>query len=175
MISIVLLVVVVGAAMATFGRSRIEEIVAKPAPAGTPAIAISSMTSEEQAFYDFVVPRMLSVSAEAQVLAKLGQEKSRNVLELQTRGNRMDDYTKQINNYVGMHPVPARFKPSMTLFYQGVGELKSAMTNSKKGMVTFDWNLVAQQVDVFDQGAAKVKTATDQIQRSATAASPTAQ
>src|SRR4051794_38391021 len=111
-ISIVLLVFVVAASLAIFGRSRIEEIVAKPAPAGTPVVARTEMTSDEQAYYDFVVPRMLSISAEAQVLAKLGQEKSRNVFELQTRGNRIDDYTSEIDNYIRSHPVPARFTAS---------------------------------------------------------------
>ena len=156
-------------------RSRIEEIVAKPAPAGTPVVASNGMTVEEQAFYDYVVPRMLSVSAEAQVLAKLGQEKSRNIMELQTRGNRLDDYTAEIEEYIGLHTVPARFTSNMSLFFQGVGDLKSAMANSKNGMVSFNWNLVAQQIEVFDRGAANVKSATDLTQKSALSASPVAQ
>ncbi len=174
-VSILLILAILIATLATFGRSRIEEIVAKPAPAGTPVVATTGMSLEEQAFYDFVAPRMLSVTAEAKVLAELGQEKSRNVLELQTRGNRIDKYTSEIDGYIASHSVPTRFTKSMSLFYQGVGQLKSAMANSKKGMVTFDWDLVAQQIAVFDQGASKVKTATGQIQQSATSASPITQ
>lgn len=160
------------AALLTFGRSEFEEIVAKPAPAGTPVNGNQALSDSEQAFYDEVVPRMLKVSAEAQVLDKLGQEKSRNVLELQTRGNRVDSEAAAIDAYIAKNSVPQRFQPAMITFEQGVNELKSAMSNSKKGMVTFNWDLVAQQISVFDQGAAKVKTATDQIQALASIATP---
>src|SRR5262245_42655377 len=138
------------AALLTFGRSEFEEIVAKPAPAGTPVDVSLALTHGEQAFYHAIVPRMLKVSAEAQVLNKMGQEKSRNVLELQTRGNRIDAETAAINAYIAKNSVPPRFQNAMSTFEQGVSDLKSAMSNSKKGMVTFNWNLVAQQVAVFD-------------------------
>jgi hypothetical protein len=160
------------AAMLTVGRSEFEEIVANPAPAGTPATGSETLSKREQAFYDEVVPRMLKVTAEAQVLDKLGQEKSRNVLELQTRGNRIDSETAAINAFIAQNSVPQRFQPAMATFEQGVSDLNSAMSNSKKGMVAFNWDLVAQQIAVFDQGAAKVKAATDQIQKVAATATP---
>lgn len=153
-------------------RSRVEEIVARPAPAGTPIKSADQLSPDEQAFYDFVVPRMLSTSAEADVLAKLGREKSRNILQLQTRGNRIDRYRAEITDYISLHPVPSLFAPNMDTFFRGVNDLQSAMANSKRAMVTFDWDLVAKQISIFEHGAMTVELATKAIQHAVSSASP---
>jgi len=153
-------------------RARIEEIVAKPAPVGTPVPLPAGMSAEELSFYDFVVPRMLKVSAEAQILAELGREKSRNIVELQTRGDRVDSYESEITSYTSSHKVPNRFSAPMRGFLQGVTDLQHAMADSKRGMMTFDWDLVAAQIAVFERGADAVKAATNEIQEEAGQATP---
>jgi hypothetical protein len=165
-----LLVAVVGLGLSE--RARIGEIVAKPAPAGTPVPLPAGMSADERSFYDFVVPRMLKISAEAQILAELGREKSRNIVELQTRGDRVDRYESEITSYISSHRVPDRFAPTMREFLRGVSDLQHAMADSKRGMMTFDWDLVAAQIDVFDRGANEVKSVTNQIQREAGQATP---
>jgi hypothetical protein len=153
-------------------RTRIREIVAKPAPVGTPVPLPVGMSAEERSFYDFVVPRMLKASAEAQVLAELGREKSRNIFELQTRGDRVDRYESEIASFISSHRVPDRFAAPMREFLRGESDLQHAMADSKRGMMTFDWNLVAAQIAVFEKGANTVKSATDQIQATAGQATP---
>jgi hypothetical protein len=160
------------AGLGIFTRNRIENIVAKPAPAGTPVSPLIELTAEEATFYDYVAPRMLKFSAEAEVLAQLGESKSRNIVELQTRGNRIDEYAGQISSYIASHPVPSRFAVPTREFFLGVDELQSAMENSKRGMITFDWNLVAAQIKVFEHGSAMVRNATNHIQIDAGSATP---
>jgi hypothetical protein len=164
------LVAVVGLGMSE--RARIGEIVAKPAPVGTPIPLATGMSAEELSFYDFVVARMLKVSAEAQILAELGREKSRNIVELQTRGDRVDSYESEITDYISNHGVPGRFAAPMREFLRGVTDLQRAMADSKRGMMMFDWDLVAAQIAVFERGANTVKSATDQIQARAGQATP---
>jgi hypothetical protein len=160
------------AGLGIFSRNRIEDIVAKPAPAGTPASPQVELTAEESNFYNYVAPRMLKLSAEAEVLAQLGQSKSRNIVELQTRGNRIDEYAGQISIFIATHPVPIRFAGPMREFFEGVQELQSAMANSKRGMVTFNWDLVAEQIKIFEHGSALVRDATRQIQSEAGPSTP---
>jgi hypothetical protein len=150
----------------TVGRSRIEELLAEPAPVSTPAEPQAELSIEEQAFYDVVVPRMLVIDAEAQVLAEMGREHSRNLLELQTRGDRVKANAAQIDLYVTKHGVPARFQEPFDDFFQGVTLLEQAMNESREGMLSLNWDEVADSISVFEEGAKKVALATDRIQQS---------
>jgi hypothetical protein len=149
----------------TIGRDRIEELLAKPAPVSTPAEPEADLSGEEQAFYDAVVPRMLVVDAEAQVLAEMGREHSRNLLELQTRGDRVKTNAAQIDSYVTKHGVPPRFQQPFEQFFHGVTLLEQAMNESREGMLTFNWDEVADAIGIFEEGAETVALATDQIQQ----------
>jgi hypothetical protein len=159
---------------ATVGRNRIEELLAKPAPVSTPAEPQSDLSDKEQAFYDAVVPRMLVIDAEAQILAEMGREHSRNLIELETRRDRVKSNAAQIDTYVTKNGVPARFQQPFDEFFHGVTLLEQAMNESREGMLSLNWDEVADAIDVFELGAQTVALATDRIQQLTISATATA-
>jgi hypothetical protein len=159
---------------ATVGRNRIKELLAEPAPVSTPAEPQTYLSDEEQAFYDAVVPRMLVIDAEAQVLAEMGREHSRNLIELETRRDRVMSNAAQIDTYVTKHGVPARFQSSFDEFFRGVTLLEQAMNESREGMLTLNWDEVEDAISVFEAGAQTVASATDRIQQLTIIATATA-
>src|SRR5262245_19768751 len=167
----VLLVASIGLLL-TFGRSWVENRVAEPAKIASPPASMAELSPDEQAFYDAVVPRMLVVSAEAAVLAELGKAHSRNLLEIQTRGNRVTENSAQIEAYATEHGVPPRFAGAYGQFLRGVNSLQRAMNDSRQGMLSLDWDKVAAAISVFEAGAADVASATQQMQQSATSGTP---
>jgi hypothetical protein len=161
------------ALLGTVGRSWIEELLAEPAPTPPPVSLDVELSAQEQSFYDAVVPRMHIVVAEASRLAEMGRAHSRNILELQARGDRVKENASQIESYAIEHGVPARFQSAYAQFSDGVELLKQAMNDSRQGMLTFDWEKVAASIGVFEAGAETVSAATEKIQKSTAEATPT--
>ena len=160
------------ALLGTVGRSWIEDLLAEPAPTSPPVTIDVELSADEQSFYDAVVPRMIVVAAEANILAEMGRAHSRNILELQTRGDRVNENASRIDAYTTENGVPPRFTASFEQFSEGVRLLQQAMNDSRQGMLTFDWDKVANSIGVFEAGAEAVSSATEQIQQSAAAATP---
>jgi hypothetical protein len=156
----------------TLRSSWFSDLVAKPAPTNPPRTVAVRLSPDEEAFYDAVVPRMVTVTSEAKVLADLGSRHSRNLLELQTRGNRINDNAKQIEAYVGENGVPRRFEAAYGGFSQGMLLLRRAMQDSRQGMISLDWDKVATSISVFESGAEAVASATEELQRDASEATP---
>jgi hypothetical protein len=159
--------------LGTIGRTWIEDLLVEPARSSQPAEVGADLTTEEQAFYDAVVPKMQVVGAEASVLVEMGRAHSRNILELQARGNRVNENAAKVSSYANQHGVPARFMPAYAQFAEGIQLLKTAMDNSRQGMLTFDWDKVAASISVFEAGEKAVNLATIQIQQAATEGTPT--
>jgi hypothetical protein len=161
------------ALLGTVGRSWVEELLAEPAPTSPPVPLDIELSAQEQSFYNAVVPRMLVVVAEASTLAEMGRAHSRNILELQARGDRVKENASQIEKYAIEHGVPARFQSAYAQFSDGVELLDQAMNDSRQGMLTLDWDKVAASLGVFEAGAETVSSATEKIQNSTAEATPT--
>jgi hypothetical protein len=151
--------------LVTIGRSTIDGLIAEPADVGTPVALDSVLTEDEQRFYDAVVPRMLVVSAESEALAILGRERSRDLLEIQVRGDRVTQNANQIADFVAENGVPARFAADYDKFARGVVLLRSAMENSFAAMMEFDWDQIGDEIAAFEEGAALVNEATNRMQQ----------
>ena len=134
---------------------------------GTPRPAAPSLTTEEVAFYEFVAPRLRAVTAEAQKLAELGRKKSRNVVELQRRGDRIGDISQQVDNYVTSRPVSAVFAPGVQRYETGIAAVRRATEESRSAFVTFDWDRVARAVELMESGVVDLTAAVQELERAA--------
>jgi hypothetical protein len=164
--------VIVLAIVGTLGRSWLEDLLAEPAPTTSLDNATSGLSAEEQEFFDAVVPRMFVVTAEANVLAELGKAHSRNLFELQARGNRVEENASKIEAYATVHGVPSRFEPAYGTFSDGVALLRTAMSESRQGMLTLNWDRVADSIGIFESGADEVSSATNSIKQAAAGSTP---
>jgi hypothetical protein len=160
------------ALLSTVGRSWVEDLLAEPAPTSPPVTLDVDLSADEQSFYNAVVPRMLVIAAEANSLAEMGRAHSRNIIELQTRGDRVNENASQIEAYATENGVPPKFLPSYEQFSEGVRLLQRAMNDSRQGMLTFDWDKVAASIGVFEAGAEAVSSATAHVQQLAAKATP---
>jgi hypothetical protein len=138
-----------------------------PIDAGTPAPPAASLPPADLAFYDYVGPRLRDVAAESQRLADLGRERSRNLIELQRRGDRVTELGQQIDNYAFNHPVPATFATAFQHYRAGIAAARRAMDETRAAFARFDWDRVAQAVTVMERGAANLSAASQLLERAA--------
>jgi hypothetical protein len=154
-----------------------DDLIGETIDPGTPPPAARSLNVEETAFYAYVAPRLRVVSAEAQELAALGRARSRNLVELQRRGERVGDASRQIDEYVVAHGVPSRFTAAQERYTSGIAAVRRAIEESRSAFVTFDWDRVARAVQVMESGADNLRLATEELEGAAghpALASPTA-
>lgn len=144
-----------------------DDLVGETIDPGTPMPAAPSLTVEEAAFYGYVAPRLRAVAAEAQELAALGREKSRNIVELRRRGDRIDEVSGQIDEYVAVHGVPVRFSSANDEYGTGMMDVRQAIEESRAAFVSFDWDRVARAVVVMESGADDLARASDDLELAA--------
>jgi hypothetical protein len=153
------LLLAIGAVVGYSARDRIERIAVAPAPAGTVAPAVAAITPEERVFYIYVGNNMQELEAEAAKLAALGDSKSRNVVELQVRANRIDAISGEIDSYLATHPTPLRFQNSMDAYRAAVAQMRAGINGTKSAFVKFDWNGVTAGLRVFKAGSSRLNDA----------------
>jgi hypothetical protein len=144
----------------------------EPMHAGTPPPPALGLPPEDQAFYAYVGPRLRDLAAESERLAELGREKSRNLIELQRRGDRVTELGKQIDAYASAHPVPASFANAYTRYQAGIAAVRRAMDQTRAAFARFDWNRVAQAVTIMERGASNLSTAAQLLEAAAGAPLP---
>jgi hypothetical protein len=125
------------------------------------------LTEEEAAFYEYVAPRLRAVTAEAGKLAELGREKSRNVIELTRRGERINDISHEIDGYLAARPVPVAFSPAVGRYAVGIDEVRWATEESRAAFVTFDWDRVERAVEGMETGASALAAAVRELEEAA--------
>ncbi len=144
-----------------------DALFGEQADPGTPIPVGPSLTREEIAFYEYIAPRLRAVTAEAAKLAELGRERSRNVIELQRRGERVSDISQQIDDYVASGPVPARFAPGIRRYAVGIVAVRRAIEESRAAFVSFDWDRVARAVEEMEDGADDLAAAVRELEEAA--------
>jgi hypothetical protein len=138
--------------------------IVEPAPTKSTSVAQRMLSADEQAFYSFVSPRLATISAESDRLVQLAEGRSRNLLELQTRGGRIDEGARAIDGYVSDHGVPPRFDEAFTQYRRGIGAIRYGIGEARSGFLNFDWDRVAGAVDEFSEGAADLSHAFETLQ-----------
>ncbi|HET8524159.1 MAG TPA: hypothetical protein VFL82_13070 [Thermomicrobiales bacterium] len=134
------------------------KITARSSPAG-------GLTGQERAYYQYVQPRLMTVDAESRKLADLGRQKSRNLLEIETRGNRVTKAAGEIDTYVTDHGVPPKFARSYESYQQGVENVRAAMKTARAALFSFNFDQVPAAVAQFDAGTLALDQALLQLQR----------
>jgi hypothetical protein len=150
-----------------FGETEVE---VSPGAPGAPIL-----TAEERAYYEYVTPRLRELAAQARELARLGEEKSRDLFEIQARGARLDELVDEIAAFGRAHGIPARFAPVGAGFAEGARLARQGMEESRRGFATFDWDRVAAAVPIFLAGADRLDLAAAELERLGGAATPVAE
>lgn len=121
------------------------------------------LSPAETAFFAYVAPRLHALAGETHALADLGQKKSRNLLQLQSHGERATALAREITAFGTERGVPPRFASAHTAFRAGAAQTVRGMTEARQGFVRFDWDRVAKATDIFVDGAATLDAAARQL------------
>jgi hypothetical protein len=144
-----------------------DDLPGNPVDPGTPITASTALTAEDRAFYDYVGPRLRAVTAESEVLVSLGQARSRNILELRRRGDRVNDIAAQIDGHMDSQGVPDRFAAAMSAYASGIDAVRRAETATRSALRSFDWGAIARAVDVMAQGTRELQFARQALEQAA--------
>lgn len=136
-----------------------DELPGSPVDPGTPIPASTALTADERAFYDYVGPRLRALTAESEVLVSLGQSRSRNIVELRRRGDRVNEIAGQIDHYIESSGMPDRFASAMSLYNTGIEAVRRAEAATRSALLSFDWDTIARAVEVMDLGTRELEQA----------------
>jgi hypothetical protein len=151
-IAVLLLIVGVGLLIGYAGRDTIEEIVVSAAERGTPMAAPVAASPAERSFYSYVGARLRALNAESAELARLGDERSRNLMELQVRSDRVIELADQIDAYIAATGVPPRFSLAVEKYQSGILDVRTGIDDAKSAVLRLDWDAVAVALDLFENG-----------------------
>jgi hypothetical protein len=165
--ALVFLVLMLGVTVAFAARNRIEDVAIAPAPAGTALPTAAALSPADDAFYRYVGARMRALSAESAKLVELGEARSRNVMELQIRANRIDQISGQIDDYLATSPVPPRFQPALDRYTAAVAIMRAGIAATKSAFFAFDWDGVAAGLATFEQGTSQLDSSYRLLQEAA--------
>jgi hypothetical protein len=166
-VRVVAALVVLMAAVAGVAWFAGDDLVGTSVDPGTPVPAAAELTAEESGFYGYVAPRLREVTAQTQKLAEMGRARSRNLIELERRGQRLDDVSAQIDDFVAARGVPPRFAAAHERYAAGIAAVRRAKDESRAAFARFDWDRVARAVDVMEEGAKGLVSASEELERAA--------
>jgi len=133
--------------------------------AGTPLPSVPELATDERAYYDFVAPRLRELSAQTHALGDAAASKSRNLLDIQNRGDRVKTLVREINGYADRVGTPPRFTDVSVAYRAGAENALVAMREAQQGFLRLDWDRVASAVPTFGEGSAQLDAAVSEIER----------
>jgi hypothetical protein len=118
-----------------------------------------SLTQAEQAYLDFVLPRLDLLIEEGRAVSSLVDQHSRNVVALRRHGNRITVLTTEIIEWDRDHVVPSRFLASHTVLVAAADELHTLIAEAQDALVRFDFSGVVDLIPRFDSALGTIQTA----------------
>ena len=125
-------------------------------PVPTPA---DTLSADEGAAYDFLAPRLHELGAQARELARLGQERSRNIFDLQAHTGRLTELADEIDAFIAANGTPARFASALDSYAEGIRLARRAIDEAQRAILSADWDRLERVVSVFIAGAEDLEDA----------------
>lgn len=150
--------------LAVLGGLATASVLLETAPRNRPLprmtnVASTALAPEEASFYEEVSPRLTRASLEAAALAEIGERRSRNLLEIRSAQDRMDQSLDDLDALLATRPPPPRFASSLANYREGAGTVRAAMDEAQAGFVRFDWDRVGAAYDLVETGGATLRGA----------------
>ena len=146
--AVALALVIVGAMAALIAPDEIGNRVAPPVTVVS-VVGSGTLSPDEQAYADGLRPYLDVLVGEGRALEKLGQERSRNIVELSLRMDRYRTAAHDIEQYIQGRSTPPRLAGLVTELRQRIDQSLAAIDASVAAIRRFDWNALGQTVDDF--------------------------
>jgi hypothetical protein len=162
----VLALMVIALVIVYLSRGDLEALIVAPAPAATPLSPSARVSAEELEFYEYVGPRFEELIAESNVLVAMGEQHSRDLVQLRVRSDRVTKLADEIDAYLAVHLAPERLQPAVDRYLQAVPMIRQGMSDAKAGVLRFNWDAVASGFSLFSQGVDRMVMANDLLKSS---------
>ncbi len=141
-------------------------------PGTTPASSMSALTAAEGDFYQTIEPQLAAAATEADNVAALGEQRSRNLFAIRRAEAILENRLVAIDRATRPGRVPTRFAVAIDRYRQGADHLRMAMSEARSAFAGLDWERLDAAVARSRQGADALVVASDELHRAARA-SPT--
>jgi hypothetical protein len=146
---VLLLVGAVGISLAGAGETRTY----------APLAVTGSLTADERAYVDYVSPRLQELVDEMTAVTTLVNERSRNIISLNSHGNKIALISKEITEWGNEHGVPARFAEIDAQIRTGSKIATGTMDRARKALLTLNFSSIPELIPQFDEGRAELTAA----------------
>ncbi|MGI8404466.1 MAG: hypothetical protein ACR2OE_06830, partial [Thermomicrobiales bacterium] len=118
-----------------------------------------TLTPDETSYVEFVSPRLEELVDETSAVTVLVQERSRNVVALNSRGVRISELSSEIESFGDQHGVPTRFKQVDISIRDGLALANRAINNAHKALLRFRFDSIPTLIPEFAAGRDKLTSA----------------
>ena len=124
-----------------------------------PVEPTAALSPDEQAYVAFVSPRLEELVDVTSAVTVLVQERSRNVVALNSQGVRIEELSSEIKDFGDQHGVPARFKQVDIAIRNGMELANGAIENARKALLRFRFDAIPKLIPEFAAGRDKLTSA----------------
>ncbi len=157
-LAVVVLLMVLGALVILItggGETRLQ----------TPVSPAASLGADERGYVEFVFPRLEELVDETTAVTALVRDRSRNVLELNRRGNRISILASEITTFGDEHGIPKRYAVVDANIREGMTAANGTITKARRALVRFQFDSIPALVPEFAAGRDKLSSALADLKR----------
>lgn len=140
---------------------------------GAPSTS-TTLTSDELAYVNTIGVRILAMNGELQAISDLVSTHSRNVLELNRRGSRVETLAAEMDAFRKEAPVPSRFVALDIKAQSATTVALDAISQARAALSSFDFSGIADLIPSFNQAALTMDSAASSLESLVREATPIA-
>lgn len=123
----------------------------------------TGLSLDEQAYYEYVAPRLEVLVNEVNITAEMVEGKSRDLIALTRAGNTIDTLTSEIRSYGETHTVPPRFADLHARILGASDTVTSTFDEARKALRTFNFSSMRGLVQSFTTAATEFNACKDEL------------
>ncbi len=136
-------------------------------PGTTPASSMSALTAAEGDFYQTIEPQLAAAATEADTVATLGEQRSRNLFAIRRAEAILEARLVAIDRATPPGRVPTRFAVAIERYRQGAEHLRMAMGEARSAFAGLDWERLDAAVTRSREGADALAGASNELHMAA--------
>jgi hypothetical protein len=113
----------------------------------------TGLTEEENAYYEYVAPRLDRLVVEVDDVVVMVEKKSRDILTLTISGNRIETLTSEITAFGESNGVPERFQDVHNQIVSATDTTTYTFAQAREALKSFDFSQMSSLVTGFQDAA----------------------
>lgn len=127
-------------------------------------LEVESLTDEEEAYYEYVAPRLDILVIEVDATREMVETKSRDIVSLTRAGNVIETLTGEIETYGEEHGVPFKFATVHAQILQASGQVNLTFDEARSALRSFNFSGMTELVGGFGEAADQFTASKNEMQ-----------